>query len=165
MQDRLDRYLDARGMEPAGPLGHGKDGTVIQAVGPAGYSAVKVHRVGEVYRRERDCYFRLRDLDIDEVAGLEVPVLLDHDDDLLVLEMTIASPPFLLDFASAYLNDPPDWPEDVMAHWHGELQERFEDRYADVLAVLAELESSAGVHLFDVHADNLKFEPSSAPAR
>ncbi len=151
----LQTYLNERGLTRGHSLGAGKDGDVWRTTRP---SAAKLHRVEEVYQRERDCYLRLRDLKIDEVDGLNVPVLLDYDDDLLVLEMTIVSPPFLLDFASAYLDEPPDWPEEVVVHWHEQLQDRFRDRYGDVLGVLAELEGQAGVHLFDVHPENLKFD-------
>ena len=155
--DALRRYADARGLTLGGLLGEGKDGAVYRTTRP---SAAKLHVNGEVYRRERDAYFRLGDVEMDEVAGLNIPKLIDQDNDLFVLEMTVVSPPFLLDFASAYLDDPPDWPEDVMEDWHGQLRDRFDDRYDDVLAVLAELEGAAGVHLFDVHADNLKFAPA-----
>ena len=137
-------------------LGGGKDGDVYRTNRP---SAVKRHRVAEVYRRERDCYSRLGDIALTEVAGLNLPEMVDYDNDLLVIEMSIVTPPFLLDFASAYLDDPPDWPEDVMEQWHNDLRGRFGERYDDVIDVLAELEGQAGIHLFDVHADNLKFDP------
>ena len=158
-EDPIWRYLVVRDKARLRVLGEGKDGEVYETTDG---TAVKLHHSAEVYRRERDAYLRLGDLEIDEVAGLQLPTLIDHDDDLLILEMTKVNPPFLLDFASAYLDDPPDWPEDVMEAWHEELRERFDDRYGDVLAVLAELEGAAGVHLFDVHADNLKFDPVRA---
>ena len=156
MNDALENYLASRGKRAGRLLGEGKDGAVYETDDD---SAVKLHRVAEIYRRERDCYFRLGDVGLTEVAGLALPEMVDHDNDLLIIEMTIVSPPFLLDFASAYLDDPPDWPEDVVAQWHEDLRGRFEGRYDEVLGVLAELEGQAGVHLFDVHADNLKFEP------
>ncbi|MEM1010645.1 MAG: hypothetical protein AAGI46_00325 [Planctomycetota bacterium] len=138
-------------------LGEGKDGSVYET--DAG-SAVKLHHAREVYERERDAYFRLLKRNVRFVRDLAIPKLLQHDDEFLILELTIVAPPFLLDFASAYLDEPPDWPEDVVEHWHEQLRERFEDRYGDVVGILAELEEQAGVHLFDVHADNLKFDPS-----
>ncbi|MEM7809137.1 MAG: hypothetical protein AAF561_13595 [Planctomycetota bacterium] len=157
MEDPIWRYLVLRGRQRLRLLGGGKDGDVYETDHE---SAVKIHHSYEVYTRERNAYLRLRDVGIDEVYGLAVPALLDYDDDLLVLEMTVVHPPFLLDFASAYLDEPPDWPEDVVEHWHEQLRERFEDRYGEVVGILAELEEQAGVHLFDVHADNLKFDPS-----
>ena len=53
-------------------------------------------------------------------AGLRVPRLLQFDDDLWVIEMTIVSRPFVLDFAGAYLDMPPDFSDEVMADWHAE---------------------------------------------
>lgn len=156
VEDPVWRYLAVRDKARRRVLGEGKDGEVYETTDG---TAVKLHHSAEVYRRERDAYVRLRDVEMDEVAGLQVPVLIDYDNDLLILEMTKVDPPFLLDFASAYLDEPPDWPDEVMAHWHEQLQERFGDRYNDVLDVLAEMENAAGIHLFDVHADNLKFEP------
>ena len=155
--ERLSQYLRSRGLTAGLLLGGGKDGDVYRTNRP---SAVKLHRVAEVYRRERDCYFRLGDVGLTEIEGLALPEMVGYDNDLLVIEMTIVARPFLLDFASGYLDDPPDWPEEVMAQWHEDLRERFDERYDDVLDVLAELESQAGIHLFDVHADNLKFTRS-----
>ncbi|MEM7808269.1 MAG: hypothetical protein AAF561_09185 [Planctomycetota bacterium] len=155
--DPVWRFLVLRDKRRLRCLGEGKDGEVFETTDG---TAVKLHHSPEVYRRERNAYLRLRDLEIDDVEGLALPTLIDHDDELLILEMTVVRPPFLLDFASAYLDEPPDWPDEVVEHWHEQLRERFEDRYGDVLGVLAELEEQAGVHLFDVHADNLKFDPS-----
>jgi hypothetical protein len=39
-----------------------------------------------------------------DVAGFAVPQLIHHDDRLWVVEMGIVSPPFVLDFAGAYLD-------------------------------------------------------------
>ena len=158
LPEAVKAYLAARGQTAGLLLGEGKDGSAWKT---SRNHAVKLHGVAEIYRRERDCYFRLGDIGIDEIAGLNVPEMVDHDNDLLIIEMTIVSPPFLLDFASAYLDDPPDWPEDVVAQWHEDLRGRFEGRYDEVLVILAELEGQAGVHLFDVHADNLKFDPAT----
>ena len=135
-------------------LGSGKDGEVYRT---SRNTAVKGVQAAEIYQRERDCYLRLGDVGLTDICGLRLPEMIDHDANHLVIEMTIVSPPFLLDFGSAYLDEPPDFPDDVIANWLEELKERFEDRYDDVLNVLAELDSQAGIHLFDVHPHNLKF--------
>ncbi len=59
--------------------------------------------------RERDCYRHLKSLAISNIEGFAIPRLIDSDDELLVVEMDIVSPPFLLDFAKAYLEGPPDF--------------------------------------------------------
>ncbi|MEM6560256.1 MAG: hypothetical protein AAF656_01540 [Planctomycetota bacterium] len=151
----LEYYVVARGTDFAQMLGAGKDGSVWKTVDGA---AVKIHSVREVYFRELRCYERLADRNVHDVLGLSVPELLGNDDQRLVIEMTVVSPPFLLDFASAYLDTPPDFPPEVLAQWHEDLQGRFGERYTDALAVFDELKRVAGVYLYDVHADNLKFE-------
>ncbi|MEM8875979.1 MAG: hypothetical protein AAGD32_17170 [Planctomycetota bacterium] len=151
----LEWYLVHRKLEPVKPLGEGKDGAVWRHDGGL---CAKIHHVRDVYFRELHCYRRLRARRIRHVLGLRVPQLIDHDDDRLIIEMSIVTPPFLLDFASAYLDTPPDFPAEVLTQWHEELEGRFGPRYGDVLSVLNELKRTAGIHLFDVHADNLKFE-------
>ena len=71
----------------------------------------------DFYLRERNVYFRLMDHEVRDVRGAAVPELLGYDDDLWVIEMTIVSRPFVLDFAGAYLDDPPDYSDEVMADW------------------------------------------------
>ena len=65
-----------------------------------------------------------------EVAGFAVPQLIHHDDRLWVVEMGIVSPPFVLDFAGAYLDRRPDYPDDVMEEWQAEKLEQIgEERW------------------------------------
>ena len=87
-------------------------------------------RFERLYQRERDVYLRLRSQSIVEVAGFAVPQLIHHDDRLWVVEMGIVSPPFVLDFAGAYLDRRPDYPDDVMEEWQAEKLEQFgEERW------------------------------------
>jgi hypothetical protein len=44
-----------------------------------------------------------------------------------MVEMEIVQPPFVLDFAGAYLDRRPDFPEDVYAEWQAEKAEQFGD--------------------------------------
>lgn len=39
--------------------------------------------------------------------------------------MEIVAPPFVLDFAGAYLDAPSDYPDEVMAAWSDEKQEQY----------------------------------------
>src|SRR4051794_12047274 len=59
-----------------------KDSSVLR-------SAIKVHERGPDYLRERDVYLRLRERGIVSIRGCRVPRLLQQDDDLWVLEMTV----------------------------------------------------------------------------
>lgn len=70
--------------------------------------AVKFHDRTAGYEREINVYLRLRAHEVTHVGGHRVPILIDQDDELLAIEMTIVSPPFVLDFGGAYLDQPPD---------------------------------------------------------
>ena len=82
--------------------------------------------------------------------------MLRHDDDLWVIEMTVVTRPFVLDFAGAYLDWPPDFSEEVLADWRAEKQEQFGPRWAEVQAILRSLEGY-GVFMVDVNPGNISF--------
>jgi hypothetical protein len=155
MNDPLDSYCARHAIQIIKRLGAGKDGTVFQT---SRRSAVKVHERSEGYISERDVYIRLRDREIDEICGLSVPILIRYDDDLRIIEMTIVNPPYILDFASAWLDKPPDFPIEVLDEWHEQLRENFGDRFPDVMGLLEALGNDAGVYLLDIHTHNVKFE-------
>jgi len=66
--------------------------------------------------------------------------------------------PFVLDFAGAYLDWGPEFSEEVLADWLKEKQEQFGPRWAEVQAILRELEGY-GVFVIDVTPNNISFEP------
>jgi len=79
------------------------------------------------------------------------------DEALLAVEMTIVQPPFVLDFASAYLDEAaPEFPEDVMEEWLASKKEEFGSNWARAAGVLAALRR-LGIHMTDVHPGNIKF--------
>lgn len=151
---RLQDYLASRGLSALERLGEGKDGAVWRT---SRWTAVKTHERPESYRAERNAYMRFRDLDLSEVAGFTVPIPVDHDDDLWVLEMEIVQPPFDVDFASVRLDVPEDLIEDEGHTLADLIRERFEERADEVIALVDELKSCAGVYLTDVHRHNIKF--------
>jgi len=155
MLERLDRYCFLHGIFRTIELGAGKDGTVY---GTSRGTAVKVHARIESYTRERDIYLRLRDRRVRKVWMFNIPRLRDYDDDGLVLEMSIVTPPYLLDFASAFLDVRPDFSQEVEQEWQRNIQESFGDRFGEVMAALEALERDAGVILLDIHPHNVKFE-------
>jgi hypothetical protein len=118
--DEVARYASQRGILVEGILGAGKDGTVYDTNLD---TAVKLHSVAENYRRERDVYLRFLDCGITQICALSVPVLRNYDDKLLIIEITTVTPPYLLDFASAWLDQPPDFPQEVIDEWHDRLRE------------------------------------------
>src|SRR2546429_246191 len=102
---RLTQYCQRHNITHMTLLGQGEDGSVWET---SRHSAPKIHLTKESYSPELKAYIRLRQRIINWIAGFSVPVLLNSDDELLALEMTIVSPPYLLDFASAHLDAPLD---------------------------------------------------------
>jgi len=136
-------------------LGAGIQGVVFST---DAHTAVKAFLRAESYVRERDVYLRLTKLGIDRVSGFWVPKLVSHHDELLIVEIQIVSPPFVLDFASAYLDQPPPYADDEerMAEWEAEKQEQFEHRWPEVLSLMSEFRAF-GIYLSDVKPGNITF--------
>lgn len=158
LRQRVGEYARSRQLELAGALGFGIHGQVYRArmSGEAGEIALKVHRGSDPFRREIEVYERLREADVRQVCGFNVPQLLACEPKLLVFEMTIVQQPFVLDFAECYLDTPPEFPDDVWVLWEAEKREQFEDRWAVVQKVLGEFED-LGIYLLDVSRNNLAF--------
>jgi hypothetical protein len=85
-------------------------------------------------------YERLKQAGVTEVLGFNIPQFIRADDDLRVIEMSIVTRPFVLDFAGAYLDAPPHFPDGIWAEWEAGKREQFETRWPEVEAVLAALE-------------------------
>jgi hypothetical protein len=139
-------------------LGFGVHGIVFsaerQTEGPP--CALKVHERAADHARERDVYLRLQEHGVRLIRGCHVPQLLACDDELWIIEMSVVIRPFVLDFAGAYLDEPPDFSDEVLADWRTEKQEQFGPRWAEVQAILRELEGY-GVFMIDVNPGNIAF--------
>ena len=119
-------------------------------------SAIKSHRAREFYLRESAVYERLSEADVTEILRFHVPQFIRADDDLQVIEMTIVTRPFVVDFAGAYVGAPPEFSEDIWAEWESEKCEQFGARWITVRAVMSALED-LGIHLVDVSPGNIAF--------
>ena len=117
---------------------------------------MKVFRHERLFQRERDVYQRLAERHVIRILGFDVPQLVAFDDDLWIVEMTIVSPPFVLDFAGAYLDQKPDYPPEVLADWMEEKAEQFGERWSKVQAIMWAF-SRLGVYLADVKPGNIEF--------
>ena len=139
-------------------LGFGIHGIIFVAEDnlKVGRTAVKAHRSPGPYLRERAAYERLRDAGINQIMGFHVPQLIRFDDACRVIEMSIVTRPFVLDFAGAYLDAPPDFSEERWAEWEAEKREQFEERWPKVREVLAALEA-LDIHMVDVSPTNIAF--------
>ncbi len=139
-------------------LGFGIHGiiSVAEDKSKAGKTALKVHRSVEPYLREREVYQRLRDAGVSEILGFNVPQLIRFDDELRIIEMSIVARPFVLDFAGAWLDTPPDFPDETWAEWEAEKREQFGTLWPRVQAVLDALEA-LDIHMVDVSRSNIAF--------
>lgn len=154
IEKRASLYAERRLLRIRRTLGFGKDGTVFYTDMA---TAVKAHSRTEPYERELACYRHLERHSVIDVCGFHVPQLISFDDELLVIEMTVVEPPFMLDFASAYLGDAPDFPEEVMEQWREEKLEQFGARWPEVESAVEWLRSRLGIQLLDIHPWNIAF--------
>jgi hypothetical protein len=155
VEHRARSYAATRGVELVDALGRGAQGMVFATDQS---SAIKVHGLENSYRREREVYLRLRDNSVFEIRGLAVPRLDDWNDRLLALEISIVKPPFLLDFAGAYLDFAPEFSQETMAEWHAEKREQFGPRWREVQLVLRALQDY-GIYYQDPNPGNIRFGP------
>ena len=157
--ERVEQYCGARDLTIVHRLGFGVHGSVFatQSHVNGKQSAIKSYERETHYLRERDVYLRLRSLGVTNIRGSSVPQLLEYDDNLWLIEMTIVARPFVLDFAGAYLDHPPDFSEDVLAEWETEKREQFGTQWQDAKRILNELEL-IGVYMADVNPGNIAFE-------
>ena len=137
-------------------LGHGLQGKVFATNRE---SAIKVHAERAAYLRERDVYQRLTQYQVRQVRGLIVPSLLGFDDTLLIVEMSLVSPPFIVDFGGAYLDAPASHATDpqLRKDWIEQKQEQFGEDWPRVTAILADLEQFK-IFVADVHPGNIRFD-------
>jgi len=156
---RIEQYAGRKGLVLRESLGAGIHGNVFAAEyqTEGGRSAVKGHERRDAYERERDIYLRLREHEVTDIRGCHVPALIDYDDDLWCIEMTVVSRPFVLDFAGAWLDESPDFSDEVLADWRAEKQEEFGPRWRDVEGILGALEGY-GIFMLDVNPGNVSFD-------
>ena len=162
LENRARQYAQQNGLLLGEELASGIQGIVFltesqpEKVPSVVQSVIKVHRREPAYCRERDVYLRLKEHGVEIVRHCHVPQLLGYDDALWVIQMTLVSQPFALDFASASLDEPPDFSEEVLADERAKWEELFESRWPEVQAIIGIFEGY-GVYLQDVHPGNISF--------
>ncbi|MEI8195693.1 MAG: hypothetical protein WCI73_07275 [Phycisphaerae bacterium] len=154
LHSRASAYANARGVVLEATLGSGKDGFVFST---NERTAIKIFHQAETFHRERACYLRFQEVGTYEILGHHVPRFLKADAVLLALEMSIVQPPYILDFASGYLDDPPDFPEEVITQWQQAKTEEFGSHWSRVQVILEVLKQNFGIYLLDVHPGNIAF--------
>jgi hypothetical protein len=149
---RAEAYAQNLGLHIERQLGFGVQRTVYSS---DRRTAIKVHEREDAYRRERDAYLRLREHSVRSILEFAAPDLISFDDNLLILEITIVSPPFVLDFGGAYLDGKPEFPPGTLAEWEADKREQFGNDWPAARQVIAALERF-GVYLVDVNPGNIR---------
>ncbi|MDZ4287667.1 MAG: hypothetical protein U0984_06905 [Prosthecobacter sp.] len=88
------------------------------------------------------------------MLGLNVPQLIRWDDEALVIEMTIVARPYVLDFAAAYLDWPPDFTDEVWAESEARWRDVYGEDWALIRRLMDEFEAM-GIYLTDLHPGNV----------
>ncbi len=151
-------YASRRKVQLAERLGFGIRGIIFVAEDKSagGKTAVKVHRETEPYRREISAYRRLKEAGVTEILGFNVPQLIRTDDEFRIIEMTIVTRPFVLDFAGAYLDAPPHFSDEIWADWEAAKISQFDTNWGQVKRVLNALEN-LDIFMVDVSPTNIAF--------
>lgn len=157
MARRAETYVQSRklSLDCQYPLGAGIDGCVWRTSRP---SAIKLCEREKSFRDEVESYRRLQDQNVRRILEFAVPRLIDWDEPLMAIEISIVSPPFLLDFGKVYLDGPPPYWNDseIMADWHARGKEDFDDRWGQVLSLIGILQKY-GIWYIDPKPGNIMF--------
>ena len=102
--DRLSEFAIKSGRILDEQLGWGNEGLVYSTTSK---TALKAYLHENLYQNEKRVYERLSDHSVKRLHGFAVPLFVSASDELRVLEMTIVTPPFIIDFAGAYLDKRP----------------------------------------------------------
>lgn len=146
-KDRAAIYTNTTNQIILEELGHGQDGMVFST---NRQRAIKAFRFPELYLRELEIYHYLRQWEITEVNSFHIPVYVASDDELAVIEMTIVSPPRVLDFVAARIEMPVEYTDE----WIAEKEEVFGDDWPQVKRVIWGFEQQ-GIYLSDVTPNNI----------
>jgi hypothetical protein len=154
--DRLSEFAIKNGRTLHEQLGWGNEGLVYSTTSK---TAIKAYLHENLYENERRVYERLSEKSVTKVRGFAVPIFVAASDELRVLEMTIVSPPFIIDFAGAYLDKRPPYADDeeILEGWEQNGREQFGDeRWSEVKSLVAAF-AGMRIYLNDVHSRNLIF--------
>jgi hypothetical protein len=134
-------------------LGWGIDGVVYRS--PREPAAVKIHTRPGSYFSELAAYQRLAEFRVTEFLGFAIPKLLRHHDELQVIEISVVTAPFLLDFAATTLDFPRELTEEAEETWWNELREKFGTDFGLAQDVYYGLAEKFGIYYYDLKPGNL----------
>lgn len=151
---RAGLYAASRKITLCGDLGNGTDGAVFDS---SVDTAIKSLFRERGYWNERDAYLRLRDFGVlHTIDEFSVPQLIDFDDALLVIEIDIVTPPYIIDFAKVRIDRSPDFSEETLRQHERECREIFGQHYEEMRDLLETLESYQ-IYYLDPRPSNIAF--------
>jgi hypothetical protein len=153
-RQKVQRYAELHGIE-LDPTAHrraGKDGAVLFST----MRAIKGFYRRRQFELELACYQRLMERKAPEqICGFWVPRMIDFDATLEVIEMELVSPPYCLDFGTAYVDHVPDYFRSYTLTGIERLFGR--DRAKQVMSLLRELSMKYGISYADANPKNITF--------
>ncbi|QDT08108.1 hypothetical protein [Planctomycetes bacterium K23_9] len=152
-EERASEYCEKRDSRPDfdNLLGTGQEGSVWPTTNK---TAIKVFDREQNFNSELGCYEILAEHGVFEIDGFTIPHLIGSDRELLIVEMTIVAPPFILDFGKAYINCRPDFDDSVMEYYEQERTEMFEGNWDLVDSAVSSLEQF-GIFYWDARPGNI----------
>jgi hypothetical protein len=149
-------FCERHGLAQLERIGFGIHGIVFLVESNDGVSVIKALRDFIPYQREKDTYQRLEHHHVLDILGFRVPRLLNANDDLQVLQMSLVSAPHVLDFAASFLDEPPEFSSETWAEWERKNEEQFDSDWPIARKILSELES-LGIFMLDPSPSNIRF--------
>lgn len=131
-------------------LGGGEDGGVWAT---DQQMALKFCEREKNYLRELACYDILERNGIDSINGCDIPRLIGWDDDLLLIQMLVVKPPYILDFGKAHLS-PPDYSPEVLADHEEKTREQWGHRIGEIHSIVWQLRQ-IGIYYLDTKPGNI----------
>jgi hypothetical protein len=152
-------YASRHALEIRESLGSGIHGIVrlLKSNNEPAERALKLHRHSDPYYREKTVYQHLHAKRVDQILGFRIPKPLRFNDEFLAIEMTIVTPPFILDFASARLNNPLQFSEEIWADWKATKQEEFGSDWPTVENILRHFNDEHRIQILDPSPKNIRF--------
>ncbi|MGE0608840.1 MAG: hypothetical protein AB7O62_17225 [Pirellulales bacterium] len=155
--ERLLMYATRYNLSIENRLGYGIQGIVYSSTIR---TAIKCHKREQAYAIERDVYLRLQRKRVKSVCGFAVPTYVRSDDELLAVEMRVVNPPYVLDFAGAYIDKPLPYDAEQLQEWEESKREQFGDRWPMVKLVMHGFKKF-GIALSDLKPGNIEFASDS----
>lgn len=86
-----------------------------------------------------------------------VPALVGYDDSLMIVEMSVVSPPYFLDFGKCYLDHPPKYEDGTWDEYIEEKSKDFDPKEWELVEeALLDLKSM-GIYYIDPKTTNIRF--------